>query len=183
MPIRLRSLLSLAVFLLLSACATLLGPRQMEIPLAQLQQAISTRFPFNNRFLELLDIRVSNPQVALQPEANRILTSMDAAIAPPFLHRVWQGKMAISGNLKFDPTRNALLLGDPRVERFTLDGFDSPYANKILQAAGLLAEQLLQDAVLYTFSPDELRYGGTRFILSKITTRADGLVVTFEPVR
>ena len=159
--------------LILASCATMLGPRNVEIPLAKLQEAISGRFPFNNRFLELLDIRVTNPRVALQPDANRILTSMDASIAPPFLNRSWNGSFAVSGQLRFDPAQSALVLAEPRVESFNVSGLDPLYANQIARVGGLLAEQLLKDIPLYTFSPDELRYGGTRFNPTTITTRSN----------
>jgi hypothetical protein len=182
MKTRLRIILIAAAWLLAS-CATLMGPRDVEIPLAKLQQAIAGRFPFNNRYLELLDINVSNPRVSLQPDTNRITTSMDTAIAPPFLNRSWRGNLAVSGNLKFDPSRNALVLGDPRLEQFAIDGMDPALTSQVRKIGGLLAEQLLRDAPLYTFKPEDLRYAGVSFTLSKITTRADSLVVTFEPAR
>ncbi|WP_075111714.1 DUF1439 domain-containing protein [Noviherbaspirillum massiliense] len=169
--------------LMLSACASLLGPRNVDIPLSRLQEAVARKFPFDYRYLELFDMHLANPQVSLQPDSNRILTSMDAAVTPPFLKQKWQGNFAISGQLKFDPARNALVLAQPRMERFALDGVDSPYANRIARAASELAEQLIGEVPLYTFAPDDLRYGGTRFSLSKITTKRDGLVVTFEPAR
>jgi hypothetical protein len=175
-------LLSCAAWLL-AACATLMGPREVEIPVARLQEAIAGKFPFNNRYLELLDIYVTNPKVSLQPETNRIVTSMDTSIAPQFLNRSWQGNLAVSGNLKFDPARNALVLADPRVEQFAVDGLDGAYANQIRKVGSLLAEQLLKDAPLYTFKPEDLRYGGTYFTLSKITTKPNSLVVTFEPTK
>lgn len=175
-------LLTFAV-LLLASCATLLGPRNVEIPLARLQETIANRFPFNNRYLELLDIRLTNPQVSLQPDSNRIMTSMDAAIAPPFMNRSWNGNFAVSGQLRFDPSRNALVLAEPRVETFNVSGLDPLYANQIRRIGSLIAEQLLKDAPLYTFRPDELRYAGTRFSPTQILTRPNGLVVTFEPAR
>ncbi|WP_420476040.1 DUF1439 domain-containing protein [Noviherbaspirillum sp. ST9] len=169
--------------LFLASCATLLGPRDVEIPLAKLQEAIAGRFPFNNRFLELLDIRVTNPRVALQPDANRILTSMDASIAPPFMKQSWNGNLAVSGQLRFDPARNALVLAEPRVETFNVNGLDPLYANQITRVGSLLAEQILKDIPLYTFRPEDLRMSGTTFNPTRITTRSNGLVVTFEPVR
>jgi hypothetical protein len=173
----------LAAPLLLSSCATLLGPRQMEIPVERLQAALAGRFPFNNRYLELLDIRVSNPRVTLQPHSNRVLTSLDAAVAPPFMNKSWLGNLAISGQLRFDPARNALVLAEPRVETFDVQGLDPLYANQIRLVGSLLAEQMLKDVPLYTFEPDQLRYAGTRFNPTRITTRPNSLVVTFEPAR
>jgi Protein of unknown function (DUF1439) len=178
-----RLLLLLPFALLLAACATLLGPREMEVPLARIQQSLERRFPFNNRYLELLDIRVTNPRVSLLPDANRILTSMDTAIAPPFLKRSWHGNLSVSGELRIDPARNAVVLGDPRVETFNIDGLDPLYANQVAKIGRLLAEQMLADYPLYTFRPEELRFGGASFYPSRIATRGDALVVSFEPVR
>lgn len=173
----------LGVALMLASCASLIGQRNVDIPLAKLQDAIANRFPFNNRYLELLDVRVTNPRVSLQPNTNRILTSMDTSIAPPFSNQAWSGNLAISGQLRFDPSHNALVLAEPRVENFAVNGLDSPFANKIVRVGALVAEQLLKDMPLYTFQPDEFRYAGTNFIPTKITTRPNGLVVTFEPAR
>lgn len=180
----LRNLLFLTVVtVMLSSCAALLGPRNVEIPLERLQQTIAGRFPFNNRYLELIDVRVANPRVSLQAGTNRILTSMDASVAPPFMEKSWTGNLAVSGQLKVDPSRSALVLSEPRVETLNIDGMDSRFASYFTRAAGLLAEQLLQDMPVYTFRPDEFRYGGVNFLPTKITTGTSSLVVTFEPAK
>jgi hypothetical protein len=75
------------------------------------------------------------------------------------------------------------VLGEPRVEQFAIDGLDPLYANRIAKVGSLLAEELFKDSTLYTFKPEDLRYAGTYFTLSKITTRPNGLVVTLDPVR
>ena len=183
MKLRFATLAWTAIALLLAACASLLGPREVDIPLALLQQSIANRFPFNNRYLELLEVRVTNPRVTLQPDTNRIVTSMDTSIAPPFTGKSWSGSLSISGQLQVDPSRNALVLADPRVENLAINGLDSPYAKQIARVAGLVGEQLLKDLPLYTFQPDDFRYGGSNFFPTKITTKASGLVVTFEPVK
>lgn len=178
-----RAAILLPLLILLAACATLLGPRDVEVPLARIQQSLERRFPFNNRYLELLDIRVTNPRVSLLPESNRILTSMDTAIAPPFLQRSWNGRLSVSGELRIDPSRSAVVLGDPRVESFNVDGLDPLYANQVTRIGSLLAEQMLANYPLYTFNPDELRVAGSSFLPSKIKTQGNALVVSFEPVR
>lgn len=168
---------------LLSGCASLMGSRQMDISAAQIEQALASQFPFNNRYLELLDVKVTNPRVSFQPDSNRILTNLDASVAPPFLNRSWLGNLAVSGQLAFDPNRRALVLAQPRVEAFNIQGLDPLYANQIQKVASLLAEQIFTQIPLYTLSPEQLRFGGINFNPSTITTRQNGLVVTFEPVR
>jgi hypothetical protein len=183
MKSRLTFLLPLAATLLLTSCAAMLGPRDVELPLSQLQESLNRKFPFNSRFFELFDIYVSNPRLAIQPETNRIITSMDASVAPPFLQRAWKGSFTLSGMLALDPARRAVVLADPRLEDFALDGLDPAYSRRVTQIGALLAEQLLRDLPLYTFGEKDFRYAGTRFLPTRITARPGGLVVTFEPAR
>jgi hypothetical protein len=169
--------------LMLGSCAGLLGPRDVELSMAQLQDAMNRKFPFNSRYLELFNIRVTNPRLALQPETNRIVTTMDASIAPPFIKQSWNGSFTLSGRLALDPSRNAVVLADPHMENFAFNGIDGAYTTQINRIGALLAEQLLKDMPLYTFSPNDFRYAGTNFIPSQITTKSTGLVVTFVPAR
>jgi hypothetical protein len=171
------------MLVLLSSCASLMGPQTREIPLARLQDAISQRFPFNNRFLQLLDIRVTNPRVSLQPQGNRLLTSMDIAIAPPLINRSWTGNLAISGRPQVDMARYAVVLADPRVEGMNINGLDPAYASQVTRIGSFLAEQLLMDMPLYTFRPEDLRFAGTSFNPTAIAMRQDAVVITFEPVK
>lgn len=171
----------IAAIALLSGCAAFLGPRDVELPLYKLQDALNRQFPFNSRYLELFNIIVSNPQLSLQPNTNRVITTMDASIAPPFVQQSWKGSFALSGMLALDPARRAVVLADPRMDNFSLQGVDPAYTAQIAKIGGLLAEQILKDVPLYTFSAEDLRYAGMSFVPSKITTKSNGLVVTFEP--
>jgi hypothetical protein len=172
-----------AAVILIAGCAALTGPRDVELPLAKLQEALNRRFPLNNRYLDVFDITVSNPRLSLQPETGRVLTTFDAAITPPFVNRTWKGSLALSGSLALDQTRNAVMLAEPRVDHFAIDGVDSVIARQISRLGGILAEQLLRDVPLYTFKPDEFRYAGVTFFPTKIATKSTGLVVTFEPAK
>jgi hypothetical protein len=171
------------LLLLLCSCATLMGPQTREIPLARLQEAISQRFPFNNRFLQLLDVRVTNPRVSLQPEGNRMLTSMDISIAPPLIGRSWTGNLAISGRPQVDMARTAVVLADPRVESLNINGLDPAFSGQATRIGSFLAEQLLMDMPLYTFRPEDLRFAGTSFNPTGIAMRQDAVVISFEPVK
>lgn len=172
-----------ASLLMLTSCANLLGPRTVELSLAQLQEGLSRKFPFNNRFLELFDVRVTNPRLSLDPYTNRLITTLDASLAPPFMQRSWNGSFTLSGVPQIDPVRQAVVLTDPRVENFTPDFAGGSYGRQISRIGTLLAEQLMPDIPLYTFDAQKFSYGGMRFLPTKINTSANGLVVTFEPAR
>lgn len=175
--------LAVLAALWLSGCASLLGPRDVEFPLARMQESLNNKFPFNNRYLALFDVNVSNPKLLLQPDTNRVVTTMDASIAPPFMQRSWQGRFTISGALQYDAARSAIVLADPRMEKMEMAGVDPGYSRQVAKLGGLLAEELLNGVTLYAVPPEQLRYAGIRFLPSKITARSESIVVTFEPVK
>lgn len=177
------SLLMLAATMVLTACAGLLGPRDIEFPLSKLQQSLQRHFPLNNRYMALFDIDVSNPTLALQPQNNRVLTTMDAAIAPPFMKNAWKGRFAISGSLQFDAAKNAIVLTDPRMEKIELEGVDAAVSRQVSKLGRLLAEEILNGATLYALQPNDLRYAGTRFVPGNIVVKSNSLLVTLEPVK
>jgi len=175
-------LLALACGLLVS-CATLVGPRDIDIPLSKMQSGLDRRFPMNNRALELFDITLSRPVLAMQPESDRMSLSLDAVVAPQFLRQTWRGSLVLSGRLYVDAQRGAVLMAEPRVDRFAVDGVDEARQRQFGKVANLLMENVVKDVPLYHFRPEELRYAGVLFVPTRITSSAHGLRVSVEPAR
>jgi hypothetical protein len=167
---------------MLVSCAGLIGPRQVEIPLHKLQDGIERRFPLDNRVLELLDVRLSSPHLSL-PGADRVALEMQAYVAPPFTRQSWTGSLALSGRLYVDPARSAVLMAEPRVDRFVVDGMDEGRQRQLGRIASLLMGKVIRDVPVYTFRLEDLRYAGVQFLPTRIATTASALVVTLEPVR
>ena len=59
-----------------AGCASL-DPRTQTLSQAQLQALLDKQFPRQERVMELLDVGLSRPSVALVPERNRLATSVD----------------------------------------------------------------------------------------------------------
>lgn len=168
---------------LLAACASVVGPRDIELPLHKMQAGVEKRFPLNKRILHLVDIELSNPRVSVLADGGRVGLSMDALVAPPFSRQSWRGNLGLSGRLVVDAARNAVMLAEPRVERFALDGVDEGRRQQWTDAANLLMAQVVTDMPLYQFRPEDLRYAGVQFLPTRISTTARGLVVSVEPVK
>ena len=175
-----------AIFLagaLLAACASLVGPRQVEIPLYKLQAGLERRFPVNNRALELLDIQLSRPQLSLLTGSDRVALNMDAVVAPPFIKQSWSGSLALSGRLYVDIGRGAVMMGEPHVDRFVVDGMDEARQRQMGKVANILVDKVIRDVPVYNFRMEDLRYAGVQFVPTRITTTPDALVITLEPAR
>ena len=176
-------LTSLMFLTLLSGCASLLPPQEIEIPLSRLQQSIHKKFPYAERYFGLLDVTLSNPVLSTQPAADRMLIALDAQVLPPLIKTPWQGELLVSGSLRIDPARRVVLLTEPRLENIKLDAATSSYTSRVARLGKQLAEDLIGETVLYTFAPDAFVVAGKRFVPTGITTRKDSLVVSFEPAK
>ncbi len=168
---------------LLAACASVIGPRDIELPLHKMQSGVEKRFPLNRRILQLVELQLTNPRVEIVPGTERVGLSMDALVAPPFTGKSWRGNLALSGRLVIDNARNAVMLAEPRVDRFVFDGVDEGRRQQLANAANLLMAEVVTDMPLYHFRPEDLRYAGVQFVPTRISATARGLVVAVEPVR
>jgi hypothetical protein len=165
---------------LLASCSSLIGPRQVELPLHKLQAGLDKRFPVNERLLELFDVQLTRPQLAIQPDQDRVALAVDASVAPPFA-RAWNGNIAFSGRLYVDPGRAAVMMAEPRVDRLQLG---NPEAERHLnRVANGLIDTVARDMPVYSFEQKDLRYAGVQFVPTRIQTTRTGLVVTLEPAK
>jgi hypothetical protein len=168
---------------MLASCASLTGPRQVDIPLSRLQAGLDRRFPVDNHMLELFDVRLSRPQLSILPEADRVGLTVEAEIAPPFLKHPYRGSVAFSGRLYVDPSRSAVFMTEARVDRFDLDGINADASRQFTKLANVVMDNVVRDVPVYSFQVDDLRYAGVQFVPTRIATTGSGLVVTLEPVK
>jgi hypothetical protein len=173
----------LVLILGLGGCASWLGPQEIEIPVSRLQNSVETKFPLSERYLDLFDVSLTRPRLSLQTASDRLVLALDARVAPPLLKKPWQGELVVSGGLRIDPARRAVMLADPRLENIRLGAATGGYTTRLARLGTALAEDLLSDMVLYTFAPDAFVVAGQRFVPTRITTRGNSLVVSFEPAR
>ncbi|HEV7814048.1 MAG TPA: DUF1439 domain-containing protein [Janthinobacterium sp.] len=168
---------------LLVSCASLIGPRQVEVPLSKLQEGLERRFPLNNRVMSLLDVQLAHPRLALLPESQRVALSVDVSVAPPLTRQSWHGTLTLSGRLVVDLTRNAVFLGDAKVERVAIDGLDEGRQRQFAQAANLVVDKLVKDVSVHNFRPEDLRMAGVQFTPTLIAVTPASLVLTLEPMK
>ncbi|MGJ9419320.1 DUF1439 domain-containing protein [Massilia sp. CMS3.1] len=171
---------SLVAAAALSSCASILGPREVDLPLSKLQAGLDRRFPVDNRLLELFDVRLSRPQLAVLP-GDRVALTVDANVAQSFLRNPLSGSLAFSGRLYVDPARTGIYLAEPRLERFTISGLDQSVSRQLSRAANGLLDKAILDIPVYSFRMDELRYAGVQYVPTRIATTATGLRVSLEP--
>lgn len=167
---------------LLAGCASFAGPRDYEVPLARLQRNIDQRFPIEHRALAVFELRLQQPRLSTLPN-DRIALGATLSVSSPLMRQQFTGSLSLSGRLSIDPSRNAVMLADARLDDFALDGLDERTQRQVASAARLLADNLARDTPIYTWRPDELRYAGVQFVPTAIRTSENGLSIHLEPLR
>ena len=176
-----RAAVPLLVGGVLAGCASLVGPRTVDVPLARLQHGLEQRFPVNHRMLAVFDLQLTQPQLQMLPDQQRIALAMEATLASPLMKNPLHGHMLLSGRLALDPARHAIYLADARVDTFQVDGIDQDRQRQLAGAATIVADRLAKDLPLYSYQPDDLRYAGVQFVPGALRVTPDGLNLTLTP--
>jgi hypothetical protein len=177
------TLAAVIAILILSSCATLVPPQSREFKLseAQLQELVGRHFATAQKYLGVLDIKMTSPRVYLQPESNRVVTALDVALDAPLIGKPLKGAVSISGRLRFDHASNAILLEEPRADSFQVDGVPAIYADKVNLVGGWLSEQVLKGFTIYRLKPEDLRFDNVSYTPSEFKVKPGELIITLVP--
>ena len=178
-----RALSCLALAALLAACASLGGSRVMTFSEADMARLLEQHGPFQRRLLEVLDVRVQRPTVRLVPSSNRLASSFDIAATERVSRTTLSGRIAIEYGLRYDEQEKAIRMTQVRVDE--LDLHDVPAAKRagLKNLGALIAENLLDDAVLYRFKPADLKTAeGVGLRPGSVAVTSRGVEVTLAPL-
>lgn len=167
----------------LAGCASLFGPRTVEVSQAQLQGRIDREFPLNYRLLEFFDVNVSAPRLSLRPEANRIATAFQVSVSGQLFRQPHRGTLALDYGVRFELTDNTLRLTQVHVDHFEIDDASIGTAWQLDRIGAQLAEHLLNDRVVYTLRPEDVEaVEGRGYRPSEIRVTRSGLAMTLLPL-
>jgi hypothetical protein len=179
-----RAALSLFMVVALAACASLGGgSKVMTFSEADMARLLEQHGPFQRRLLEVLDVRVQRPTVRLVPESNRLATSFDVAATERISRTTLNGRIAIEYGLRYDDVDKAIRMTQVKVNNLQLNDVPMDKRGGVKNLGALIAENLLDDAVLYRFKPSDLKNAeGVGLKPGGIAVTSRGVEVTLAPV-
>lgn len=167
----------------LAACATIAGSKTFTLSEADIARMLEAHGPFQKRLLEVLDVRVNRPSVRLLPEANRLSTDLDVSTTERVSGKTYSGRLAVDYALRYDEAAQAIRMTQVRVNKLQLDNLPSPQQAGLTRLGSLIAEQLLNDAVIYRFKPSDLKNAeGKGYKPGAVTVTSRGVEVTLVPI-
>jgi hypothetical protein len=149
----------------------------------ELQTVIEAQFPRKLRYLQIIELNLSNPRLSLNPASNRLITTVDAQIDNKLLmSRPVTGTLSMSSSLRYDAATHAVRLDAPAVERIDIPGLPAQYASQLNEIGNTAARQVLNNYPIYTFQPDQLEMNGKHVEPGAITILDDGIKVEIKPL-
>ena len=168
---------------ILAACSTLGGTRVITFSEADMARLLEQHGPFQKRLLEVLDVRINRPSVRLLPESNRLSTELEVVTTERISGKTYPGHIAVDYALRYDEAAQAVRITHVHVDRLQIDNLPSPEKTGLNRLGALIAEQLLDDAVLYRFKPSDLKNAEGRGVKpSAVTVTSRGVEITLAPI-
>ena len=164
----------------LSSCATL-GDRTVNVTEAQIQQKLNEKLAVPIQLLKVFDVNLSNSVVKFDQATGRMQTTLDTVLNSPLLDKSVAGKLSISGKLRFDAPTQSIVLDEPQIDQFNVDGADSKQNDMISKLTKTLGGEMLNGITLYTLKPEDLKFGGTSYSPKDIQITTKGLQLTLTP--
>jgi len=180
--LRLAGATGLASALALAACASLIGPRTIEIPKEELLSKLGQRFPVTQRVMNLLDISVSAPSLDLLPDTNRVAASIPLVAHEMLGGRDHPGRIKLSFGLRYEPQDLSVRLTGVKIEQVDIEGLPALFQQGLTRLGAAVAEERLQDQAVHHFKPDDLRSADRMgYEVGEIRVTATGLAIKLTP--
>lgn len=168
-----------AWLVLLTGCASV--PGTVEISREQIQAALERRFPFEARPVAgLFVVRVASPRLQLLPADNRLRVDFTVDASERITRASGRGALALSFGLRYEPSDTTLRATSVRAENVEMEGLAPEWRAPLQLAGGLVAENLLEGAVLHTLRPEDLERS-RRWTPGEIRVTSRGVHIELVP--
>ena len=145
---------------------------------AELQAQVARRFPLERRYAEVFDVSLHDPLLSLDAPGNRAALTVALTISSPLLQPpTVNGIVTLSSALRYDPATLAIRLDQPQADRIQVLGLNGRDAERLQQIGAAVAQQLLRDQPLRTFTAQELTVGNKTYSIGTIRVLDDGITV------
>ena len=169
------------IALLIAGCATMMGDRTVSVTGDQIAQKLNEKLALPISLLKVFDINLSNSLVTFDKTTGRMTTIMDTKLTSQLLDKSLAGKLGISGKLRFDAATSTVVLDEPKIESFNLDGAGGKFNDLFNALTKTVGGEMLNGLTLYTVKPEDLRIGSTQYSPKDMVVTDKGLQLTLTP--
>lgn len=172
----------LCVLVSLAGCAGL-SDRTVNVSEVDVQNMLNKKLAVPIELLKIFDVNLSNSIVKFDQTTGRMQTTLDTVLNSQLLGKSLTGKLGISGKLRFDAATQSIVLDEPSIDLFNIDGADGKYNEILSSLAKTVGGQMLNGMALYTVKPEDLKFGGATYAPKDMLVTDKGLQITLSPTK
>lgn len=165
----------------LSGCATLGGDRTVNVTSNQIAQKLNEKLALPIELMRIFNINLSNSVVSFNKTTGRMTSSMDTQLSSTLFDKTLNGKLGISGKLRFDAPTQSVVLDEPQIENLDLDGVGGNFSKIFNSLAKTVGKDTLTGLTLYKVKPEDLKFGSTTYSPKDMQITDNGLQLTLTP--
>lgn len=166
----------------LAGCATLMGPRTVEISREQLLAKLSKQFPMRKTLAEIFEVEAQAPRLQLNPDANRVASEFDIKATDRLFGRSYQGTVGVSFGMRYEAQDRTIRLNQVTIDKLAIAGLSEATQQQWTKLGAMLAQEKLQDYPIHQFKPEDLNELDRRgYQVEDIRVTAAGLSVKLVP--
>ncbi|MFT3859257.1 MAG: hypothetical protein QM742_17720 [Aquabacterium sp.] len=166
----------------LGACASLFGPRTVDITREELQARLARKFPLTKRVLNMFDVTATLPRLEMVADTNRVLAAADLKARDTVFGRDYIGTVNVSFGLRYEPKDLTLRILDLNVDRIHIEGMPEGFQQMLQDLGNKVAREHLQDFPIHQFKPEDLRAADRMgYQVEDIKVTKTGLAVHLVP--
>jgi hypothetical protein len=171
------------VLLSLSGCATMMGDRTVNVTGDQIAQKLNEKLALPIQIAKIFNMNLSNSVVNFDKTTGRMTTTMDTKLSSELFEKTLNGKLGISGKMRFDAATQSVVLDEPKIENLDLDGVGGDFSKIFNAMAKTVGGEMLTGLTLYKVKPEDLKFGGTTYAPKDMVVTDNGLQLTLSPAK
>lgn len=168
----------------LVGCASLV-PREIDVTEAQILAALSKEMPYRRKLLEVIDLQLDHPQLAMLSDRNRLGLQMDLKGEETlFTRRTFDGVLGVSSALRYESGDGTVRLKEVKLEKLALKGMSETASAQLSKAVAWWAEQQLEGKVVRQISREQLDRAAMAGVRPGVlTVKPGGVTMSLEAIR
>ena len=165
----------------LFGCATMLADRTVNVTGDQIAQKLNQKLALPIQLMKIFNMNLSNSVVNFDKTTGRMTTTMDTKLSSELFDKTLNGKLGISGKLRFDAATQSVVLDEPQIENLDLDGAGGNFSKIFNSLAKTVGGEMLTGLTLYKVKPEDLKFGGNNYSPKDMVVTDKGLQLTLTP--
>ena len=173
----------LLILLSISSCATMMGDRTVNVTGDQIAQKLNEKMALPIQIAKIFNMNLSNSVVNFDKATGRMTTTMDTKLSSELFDKTLNGKLGISGKMRFDAATQSVVLDEPKIENLDLDGVGGDFSKIFNAMAKTVGGEMLTGLTLYKVKPEDLKFNGTTYAPKDMIVTDNGLQLTLSPAK